>query len=85
MPHPLVQPLGKMDVLVFIPAILAVMVAPVVGIDPMTPGFIATLLLVITFSSFGVAGVGGWCDICRINGAFSHEPASGAGWFAGRC
>ncbi len=41
------------------PAILAVMVAPVVGIDPMTPGFIATLLLVITFSSFGVAGVGG--------------------------
>ncbi|WP_330925347.1 cation:dicarboxylate symporter family transporter [Candidatus Sororendozoicomonas aggregata] len=48
------------------PAILAVMVAPIVGIDPMSPGFIVTLLLVITFSSFGVAGVGGGATFAAL-------------------
>src|SRR5699024_8378109 len=41
------------------PALLAVMVAPPVGINPYTPAFIAMLLIVVAISSFGVAGVGG--------------------------
>ena len=41
------------------PAMLAVMIAPTVGINPLSPGFIATLILVVAISSFGVAGVGG--------------------------
>lgn len=41
------------------PAMLAVMVAPSLGIDPLNIGFLAQLLLVVTIGSFGVAGVGG--------------------------
>lgn len=41
------------------PAMLAVMVAPSLGIDPLSIGFLTQLLLVVTISSFGVAGVGG--------------------------
>src|SRR5699024_4773527 len=40
------------------PAMLAVMVAPTVGIDPFTPSFIFTLLIVVAFGSFWFAGVG---------------------------
>ncbi len=41
------------------PAMLAVMVAPTVGIDPFTPSFILMLIAVVIIGSFGVAGVGG--------------------------
>lgn len=48
------------------PAMLAVMIAPTVDINPFTPGFIATLILIVTISSFGVAGVGGGATFAAI-------------------
>ncbi len=47
------------------PAMLAVMVAPTVGI-PITPAFIIQLVLVIAISSFGVAGVGGGATFAAL-------------------
>ena len=41
------------------PAMLAVMIAPTVGIDPFTAAFIVPLIGIITIGSVGVAGVGG--------------------------
>ena len=41
------------------PAMLAVMVAPTVGINPLDPIWILTLVCVVTLSSVGVARVGG--------------------------
>lgn len=41
------------------PAMLAIMVAPTVGIDPFTPSFILMLLVTVVVGSFGIAGVGG--------------------------
>lgn len=48
------------------PAMLAVMIAPSVGINPLDPGFIATLIVVVAISSFGVAGVGGGATFAAI-------------------
>lgn len=48
------------------PAMLAVMIAPTVGIDPFTPGFIASLIAVVALSSFGVAGVGGGATFAAL-------------------
>lgn len=48
------------------PAMLAVMIAPTVGIDPFTPAFLLTLLVVVAASSFGVAGVGGGATYAAI-------------------
>ncbi|OOF57884.1 L-cystine transporter [Rodentibacter genomosp. 2] len=48
------------------PAMLAVMIAPTVGIDPFTVGYIATLVLVVAISSFGIAGVGGGATFAAI-------------------
>lgn len=48
------------------PAMLAVMIAPTVGIDPLSPSFIATLIIVVAISSFGVAGVGGGATFAAI-------------------
>jgi len=48
------------------PAMLAVMIAPTVGIDPFTPGFILTVIAVVAASSFGVAGVGGGATYAAI-------------------
>lgn len=48
------------------PAMLAVMAAPTVGIDPMAPGFILSLIGIITISSFGVAGVGGGATFAAL-------------------
>jgi L-cystine uptake protein TcyP (sodium:dicarboxylate symporter family) len=48
------------------PAMLAVMVAPTVGIDPLTPSFILTLIAVVALSSFGVAGVGGGATFAAL-------------------
>ncbi|HED4459575.1 L-cystine transporter [Pasteurella multocida] len=48
------------------PAMLAVMVAPTVGIDPFSLGYLATLILVVTISSLGIAGVGGGATFAAI-------------------
>ncbi|AOH56298.1 sodium:dicarboxylate symporter [Peribacillus muralis] len=48
------------------PAMLAVMIAPTVGINPLTPSFIAMLIAVVAISSFGVAGVGGGATFAAI-------------------
>ncbi|WP_066069190.1 L-cystine transporter [Neobacillus soli] len=48
------------------PAMLAVMVAPAAGIDPTSPTFILTLILVVAISSFGVAGVGGGATFAAL-------------------
>lgn len=48
------------------PAMLAVMVAPTVGIDPFSVEYISTLILVVAVSSFGIAGVGGGATFAAI-------------------
>lgn len=48
------------------PAMLAVMVAPTVGINPFDPVWILTLVGVVTFSSIGVAGVGGGATFAAL-------------------
>ncbi|MFT0214011.1 L-cystine transporter [Pseudomonas sp. F1_0610] len=48
------------------PAMLAVMVAPTVGINPLDPWWIATLIGVVTISSIGVAGVGGGATFAAL-------------------
>lgn len=48
------------------PAMLAIMIAPTVGINPLSPSFILTVILVVAISSFGVAGVGGGATFAAI-------------------
>jgi len=48
------------------PAMLAVMIAPTVGIDPFTSHFLLTLIGVITIGSVGVAGVGGGATFAAL-------------------
>lgn len=48
------------------PAMLAVMVAPSVGIDPLSVSFILKLIAVVAISSFGVAGVGGGATFAAL-------------------
>ncbi|WP_386693060.1 MULTISPECIES: L-cystine transporter [unclassified Lonepinella] len=48
------------------PAMLAVMVAPTVGVDPFTLQYILSLILVVAISSFGIAGVGGGATFAAI-------------------
>ena len=48
------------------PAMLAVMIAPTVGIDPFTFNFIATLVAIVTIGSIGVAGVGGGATFAAL-------------------
>ncbi|MFS0782760.1 L-cystine transporter [Bacillus sp. 1P06AnD] len=48
------------------PAMLAVMIAPTVGIDPLSPGFIIQLVIIVAISSFGVAGVGGGATFAAL-------------------
>lgn len=48
------------------PAMLAVMVAPAVGIDTLDPLWIATLVAIVTLSSAGVAGVGGGATFAAL-------------------
>ncbi|MFN2329094.1 MAG: L-cystine transporter [Chromatocurvus sp.] len=55
------------------PAMLATMVAPSMGINPIDPTFIAGLVGIIAISSFGVAGVGGGATFA----AFIVLPAMG--------
>ncbi|MCU9613377.1 L-cystine transporter [Caldibacillus lycopersici] len=48
------------------PAMLAIMVAPTAGINPLDPSFIITVILVVMISSFGVAGVGGGATFASL-------------------
>ena len=48
------------------PAMLAVMIAPSAGIDPMSPSFMASLVIVATLGSFGIAGVGGGATFAAL-------------------
>lgn len=48
------------------PAMLAVMIAPSVGIDPFTPEFLIKLVIIVGISSFGVAGVGGGATFAAL-------------------
>ncbi|KAA0544600.1 L-cystine transporter [Bacillus sp. BGMRC 2118] len=48
------------------PAMLAIMIAPTVGINPLDPGFLFTVILIVAISSFGVAGVGGGATFAAI-------------------
>ncbi|MEI4770731.1 L-cystine transporter [Psychrobacillus sp. FJAT-51614] len=48
------------------PAMLAFMIAPSQGINPLNPMFILTVVAVVAISSFGVAGVGGGATFAAI-------------------
>ncbi len=48
------------------PAMLAVMVAPTMGINPMEFNFILSLVAIIAISSFGIAGVGGGATFAAL-------------------
>lgn len=48
------------------PAMLAVMIAPTVGINPLSPSFLFTVIAVVAISSFGVAGVGGGATFAAL-------------------
>ena len=48
------------------PAMLAVMIAPTVGINPLAPAFLIKLIIVTTLSSFGIAGVGGGATFASL-------------------
>ncbi len=48
------------------PAMLAVMIAPSMGIDPLSFSFILPLVAIIAVSSFGIAGVGGGATFAAL-------------------
>ncbi|MBL6716137.1 MAG: hypothetical protein RLZZ174_51 [Pseudomonadota bacterium] len=48
------------------PAMLAVMIAPSMGIDPMSLDFILPLVAIVAISSFGIAGVGGGATFAAL-------------------
>lgn len=48
------------------PAMLAVMIAPTVGINPLAPAFLIKLIIVTAISSFGIAGVGGGATFAAL-------------------
>ncbi|MBO0991673.1 L-cystine transporter [Bacillus sp. SD088] len=48
------------------PAMLAIMVAPTAGVNPLDPVFLGTLVLIVAISSFGVAGVGGGATFAAL-------------------
>jgi L-cystine uptake protein TcyP (sodium:dicarboxylate symporter family) len=48
------------------PAMLAVMIAPTMGVDPMGLSFIAGLVAIVAISSFGIAGVGGGATFAAL-------------------
>ena len=48
------------------PAMLATMIAPSMGIDPLNPIFIISLIGIVAISSFGVAGVGGGATFAAL-------------------
>ena len=48
------------------PAMLAAMIAPTMGINPLDPMFVAGLVGIVAISSFGVAGVGGGATFAAL-------------------
>lgn len=48
------------------PAMLAVMIAPTLGINPLDPIFLIRLIVITTFASFGIAGVGGGATFAAL-------------------
>ncbi|HEY5645055.1 MAG TPA: cation:dicarboxylase symporter family transporter [Pseudomonadales bacterium] len=48
------------------PAMLAVMIAPTMGVDPLGLSFIAGLVAIVAISSFGIAGVGGGATFAAL-------------------
>ena len=48
------------------PSMLAVMIAPSVGIDPMSLSFLASVVAVATIGSIGIAGVGGGATFAAL-------------------
>ena len=48
------------------PAMLAVMIAPTLGINPLDPAFLIRLIIITTFASFGIAGVGGGATFAAL-------------------
>lgn len=48
------------------PAMLAVMIAPTIGINPLDPSFIISLVAIVTISSFGIAGIGGGATFAAL-------------------
>ena len=58
--------IGQNGCAVLYPAMLAVMIAPSVGLDPLAPEFFLVLMLVVTISSFGIAGVGGGATFAAL-------------------
>ena len=48
------------------PAMLAVMIAPTVGIDPLSAGFLIKLVFVTALGSLGIAGVGGGATFAAL-------------------
>ncbi|PIC63804.1 L-cystine transporter [Sporosarcina sp. P13] len=48
------------------PAMLAIMIAPSVGQNPLDPTFLVTVIAIVAVSSFGVAGVGGGATFAAI-------------------
>lgn len=45
---------------------LAIMIAPTVGQNPLDPSFLFTVIAVVAISSFGVAGVGGGATFAAL-------------------
>ncbi len=48
------------------PAMLAVMIAPTLGINPLDPVFLIRLIVITSFASFGIAGVGGGATFAAL-------------------
>jgi L-cystine uptake protein TcyP (sodium:dicarboxylate symporter family) len=48
------------------PAMLATMIAPTLGINPLDPGFLFPLIGIVAISSFGIAGVGGGATFAAL-------------------
>jgi hypothetical protein len=48
------------------PAMLAIMVAPTVGINPLDLAFLVKLVIIVAIGSFGIAGVGGGATFAAL-------------------
>lgn len=48
------------------PAMLAVMIAPTLGLNPLAPAFLIKLIIVTALGSFGIVGVGGGATFAAI-------------------
>ncbi|MBD1382297.1 L-cystine transporter [Bacillus sp. IB182487] len=48
------------------PAMLAIMIAPTMNINPLSPSFLASVVVIVAISSFGVAGVGGGATFAAL-------------------